>query len=261
MKRIMAVLLLLSVAMAAQVINHDIKISLREDGSAYVEQEYLLRLVSGDKPEFENFIKTDANFRELAPYGIAKAVSYPSSEENIVVELTQSDFGVVILQYIIPEIVEPVEKIGKRELTGITENAFTFYDGVTISLPYDPPTTLLIGIPTTMRLATEVTPPAYSVTTGFDANGHKVTYYEWSYRKPFTSSKFRVLYEKEIPLQSQLSFKSMTEEFRGEIGNPIYILAGLIMLAIIILYRKEIWHLLTESFAGEPLIEEEELTE
>ena len=258
MKRLLAILLLLSVAMAAQVINHEIRINLQDDGSAYVEQEYLLRLAPADKPAFESLIANGAKFGDLAPYGIGKVITYPSTDENVVIELTKSDFGVVVLQYTVGEIVEPVEKVGKQELTGITEKAFTFYDGKTISLPYDPPTTLKIGIPLTLKLAREVTPPAYSVTTGFDANGKKITYYVWNYKKPFTSGKFRVLYEKEVSLQSQLSLRSLTTEFKDKYGNPAYLIAGAILLGIVIWYRKELSMLITESFGGEPTMEEDE---
>ncbi len=258
MKKLLVLLLLLGTCMAAQVINHEIRIRLQDDGSAYVEQEYLLRLAPEDKPAFESLVASGAKFSDLAPYGISKAITYPSTDENVVIELTKSDFGVVVLQYTVGKIVEPVEKVGKQELTGITEKAFAFYDGKTISLPYDPPTTLKIAIPSTLRLAREVTPPAYSVTTGFDTSGKRVTYYEWNYKKPFTSSKFRVLYKKEVSLQSQLSLRSLTAEFRKEYGNPIYLIAGAILLGIAFWYRKEISLLITESFGGEPTLEEEE---
>ena len=258
MKRIFVLMLLLGTVMAAQVINHEIRINLQDDGSAYVEQEYLLRLAPADKPAFETLIANGAKFSDLAPYGIGKVITYPSTDENVVIELTKSDFGVVVLQYTVGKIVEPVEKVGKQELTGITEKAFTFYDGKTISLPYDPPTTLKIGIPVVLRLAREVTPPAYSVTTGFDANGKKITYYVWNYKKPFTSAKFRVLYKKEVSLQSQLSFRSLTNEFRNKYGNPAYLIAGTILLGILVWYRKELLMLITESFGGEPTMEKED---
>ncbi|MCK4328120.1 MAG: hypothetical protein KAW41_06695 [Candidatus Diapherotrites archaeon] len=257
MKRVLALLLIISTCLAAQVIDHEIRIGLHEDGSAYVEQEYFLRLDSGEGKEFEALVKDGASFPDLGAYGISKVITYETTDENVVMELTQSDFGVVVLQYTVPEVVEAVEKVGKQELTGITENAFTFFDGSTISLPYDPPTTLKIGMPITLRLAREVTPPAYSTAPGLDASGQKVTYYEWNYKKPFTSGKFRVLYEKEIPLQSQLSLRSITSEIREKYGNPVYMIAGLILLAMVVWYRKEIGILLSESFMGEPVLEEE----
>ncbi|MFC2174729.1 hypothetical protein ACFLQ2_02555 [archaeon] len=256
MKRLLVLLVLISTCLATQVIGHDISIGLHEDGSAYVEEEYLVRLASHEKTSFEALIARGASFEELTPYGISKVITYEAGDRNVVMELTQSDFGVVILQYTVPEIVEPVEKIGKQELTGITENAFIFFDGNTISLPYDPPTTLTIAMPITLRLAREVTPPAYSTTEGIDATGQKVTYYEWNYRKPFTSSKFEVLYEQEITLQSQLSLSKITEEMREKYGDPVYMIAGLVVLVMVIWYRKELGLLLSESFTGEPTLEE-----
>jgi len=257
MKRVLALLVLLSTCLAAQVISHEIRISLHDDGSAYVEQEYLVRLVGTDKAAFTQLLKTKPGFSDLAPYSIAKVIAYPSQDENVVVEMTGSDFGVVTLQYSIPKIVESVEQVGKQQLAGITAQAFTFYDGTTITLPYDPPTTLKIAMPNTLRLAREVTPPAYSVTEGFDSTGQKVTNYEWNYRKPFTTNKFQVLYEKEVPLQSQLSLSAITQEIRDKYGNPVYLLAALILIVIGIWYRSEISMLLTESFGGEITMEEE----
>ena len=257
MRCVLLLLLLLSASLAAQVIDHEIRIGLHEDGSAYVEQEYLLRVGGDEEKSFESLIRDGASFPDLGQYGISKVITYPSADENVVMELTQSDFAVVVLQYTVPEIVEGVEKIGKQELTGITQNAFSFYNGQTIALPYDPPTTLVISMPNTLRLAREVTPPAYSTSNGLDSSGQKVTYYEWNYKKPFTSSKFEVLYEKEIPLQSQLSLRGITSEIREKYGNPVYLIAGVILLAIGVWYRKEIALLLSESFTGEPVLEEE----
>ncbi len=257
MKRLLVLLVLLSTCLAAQIINHEITIALHEDGSAYVQQEYLLRLADQDKQTFDSLIKNGAEFPELTPYGINKVITYSSTDENVVIELTQSDFGVVTLQYTVPEIVEFIEQIGRQELAGITQNAFTYFDGSIISLPYDPPTVLIIGMPNTLRLAREVTPPAYSAHPGFDSTGQKVTYYEWNYRAPFTASKFQVLYEKEVPLQSQLSLSAITKEFRDKYGSPVYLIAGVILLSIFVLYRKNISILITESFSGEPILEDE----
>jgi hypothetical protein len=100
-----------------------------------------------------------------------------------------------------------------------------------------------------------VTPPAYAATSAYDASGDKVTTYEWSYKAPFTSGKFQVLYEKEIPLQSQLSLGTIMSEMRDKFGDPLYFVAGIVLLGIIIIYRNGIAALLGESFTGEAKLE------
>lgn len=255
MRALLALALLLSAGLAAEVLSHDISITLRDDGSGYVEQRYLLRLTDQDKRAFEGFVKEGAGFEQLKLYGLTKAIAYESQDENVAIELTQSDFGSVILQYIVLDMVETVESIGRQELTGVTEKAFTFYDGSTIALPYDPPTVLRISVPSTLKIAREVTPPAYATTSAYDASGDRVTTYEWSYKAPFTSSKFQVLYEKEVALQSQLSLGTIMTEMRDKFGDPLYFVAGIVLLGIIVVYRKEIGALLGESFTGEPKLE------
>ncbi|MCD6522683.1 MAG: hypothetical protein J7K68_02955 [Candidatus Diapherotrites archaeon] len=255
---ILCLVLVLSSAFASQITKHDIRITMKEDGSAYIEEEYLLRLTSDERGVFKTIMnKESPSIDDWSVFGIKKSIISQTKEENVIPEMTQSDVAVVTLQYTTNKIVKEVEKRGKERLVGITESLFTFYDGKKISLPYDPPTTLVILVPNTLRVSGEITPPPFSTTQQIGSDGKLYTVYEWNYRRPFSSDKFRLLYSEELTIQSQLSPELLLKEFEEKYGNPVYIFAAVIILGILVWYRKQIIGIVTEAFSGEPVFEEE----
>lgn len=243
--------LLLSAVSAASITSHSITLTLNTEGGAYVQEEYLLRLNN------EDLSLVEAGTVDWPSFGVAKTVTKPSSDANIIPEVTQSDLVIVTLQYSVPEIIDSVERKGKQEVVGVTEKAFSFYDGSVISLPYDPPTELVIRVPSELSIASPVTPPAYSTSVEIDSDGEKYSVFSWNYRHPFSTEKFRVGYETEVSIQSQLSFRAFVEDVRERFGNPVYWLVAVIIVVIAVMYRKEIALLASEAFAGEPVLEED----
>lgn len=256
MKRFFLFLLLFSSAFAVQIVNHDIKITIKEDGPSEVIEEYLLRItLDEEKTEFERLLKESTSFEEWKEFGPEKTINYGHTSLDIFAEFTKSDFAVVTFKYEVTGLVESIEKIGKQEIVGITERSFGFYDGERIELPYDPPTTLSVLVPSTKEIV-EVEPPNFVTTIEIGVDGTQYYRYEWDYRKPFNSDTFRVVYSEKLTLQSQLSIEVIMNDIQRKLGNPINLAAAIIVLAVIIWYRKSISSVLSEAFAGEPTIEE-----
>jgi hypothetical protein len=254
---LLALLLVISIASAAQVINHQVKVTVREDGTARVEEEYLARLQSDDdRTEFSRFANQKSTIADWAALSLSASIARPRLDEAVVAEQTQSDFAIVTFAYSVPQAVESIEKTGRQELTGVTEKLFTFWNGERIILPYDPPTTLQILVPKTLQVA-EVTPPVYSTTVETGQDGRDYVKYEWNYRRPFNTDRLRVAYSKEVTLQSLLSPETIISDVQKRYGTPAYLLAAAIVIGILAWYRKEIQKLVHEAFSAEPVLEEE----
>jgi hypothetical protein len=255
MKRaLLALLLLAAFAAAVTVTSHDIEITLKADGSGYVVEDFLVRLTNGDKDSFKAALA--AGTPETV--GLKPVITKEHGEINIIPRITESDIASVTFQYNVPQIVDSVGKRGKQELVGITEKAFSFYDGKTMQLPYEPPTTLAISVPQDFKLADNPIPSTEPPVRELGVDGKQYLKYTWTYLKPFNTNQFRVLYEQEISIQSQLSLGSLLDNFRNSYGNPLYLVAAAILVLILLCYRKEVVIVVKEAFAGEPVIEGEE---
>lgn len=251
-----ALLLLCSFGLSARIITHEIKITVHEDSSAYVEEEYVLRLDENEKTTLEQMINKELSIDDLRKFGVDKTIVLKTEGENIIPSLTQSSIAFITLQYRVPKITELIESRGRKETLAITEKAFSLYDGNKISLPYDPPTDLKILIPLKLLVSGEVTPPPYSITI-VEINGEKYKEYEWNHKRPFQAEKFRVAFEKEVTLKSRLSIEVLLQDIQETFAkNPFYLIATLIVIVIIIWYRKGIVKLVGEAFAGEAVPEE-----
>jgi len=253
-RALLSLLLLAALAAAVTVTSHDIEITLKADGSGYVVEDFLVRLANGDKDSFEAALA--AGKPETA--SLKPVITKEHGEINIIPHITESDIAAVTFQYNVPQIVDSVGKRGKQELVGITERAFSFYDGKTMQLPYEPPTTLSISVPQDIQLAENPVPPTDAPIKELGVDGKQYLKYTWTYLKPFNTNQFRVLYEQELSIQSQLSFGSLLDNFRNSYGNPMYLVAAAILVLILLWYRKEVAIVVKGAFAGEPVIEGEE---
>ncbi len=254
MKKAILLLLIMASAMALTITSHDIDITMRADGSGYVVEDFQVRLGEGERAEFELALEAGTP----GDIGLVPTIVKEHSDINIIPQTTESDIAVVTFQYNVPEIVDTTETKGKQALVGLTEKAFSFYDGHTMQLPYDPQTTLSVMVPQDILLAGDPLPPTGAPTKELGVDGKQYLKYTWSYRKPFNTAEFRVIYEKEVSIQSQLSPSVILNEFREKYGNPIYIAVAVILLIVVLWYRKEVYIVVQEAFAGEPVIEDDE---
>ncbi|MCD6414265.1 MAG: hypothetical protein J7L23_01400 [Candidatus Diapherotrites archaeon] len=251
-------LLLCPAAFSAGITQHDIRILVHNDGSAYVEEEYVLKLEQSERDALNATIHSEFSLKDFENFGVKKSIKLKTTGDNVVPSMTKSDIAFITLQYTVPEIAEHIGDRGKKEILAITEEAFIFYDGKTISLPYDPPTDLKILLPMSLQASGEVTPPPYSVTI-VETNGDKYREYEWNHKRPFQADKFRVTFERDVTLTSRLSIDVLVQELEDTfIANPVYLAAAIIIVVILIWYRKDIVRLLSEAFAGESVPEEDE---
>jgi hypothetical protein len=252
-------------ALAASVAEHNIRIVLKEEDKAQVVEEYWLMLpTEQDKNAFNQAMgKEGFTLEDWAGFQVKKTIVLETEKENIIPEKTSSNIGLVKVEYDVPEITETLESItGRKETYGITENAFSFYDPgtQTISFPQSPETELTILILEEVGEIKELTPEPY--TRGIEViDGKQYNRYTWDYKHPFTASKFRVVFEREVAIQSRLSLENILEEIREKYVHPIYIPVIIILMAMMYWYRKELGMLLGEAFTGEAVIHEEETTE
>jgi len=115
---------------------------------------------------------------------------------------------------------------------------------------------LKILIPSKFPIADEVTPPPYSITI-VEIDGKKYKEYEWNHKRPFQAEKFRVAFEKEVTLKSRLTLEVLLQDIQETFAkNPFYLIATIIVIVIILWYRKDIIKLVGEAFAGEAVPEE-----
>lgn len=253
---ILGLLLIFSTGLSVRINEHEIKIVVHEDGSAYVEEEYVIRLNTSEMIELNNTIHSQFSPKDFEKFGITKTIVLKTTNENVIPSLTKSNIAFITLQYTVPKITTVVENKGRKEVLAITEEAFSLYDNNKMVLPYDPPTDLRILVPLKLATSSEITPPPYSITT-VEVDDEKYKEYEWNHKRPFQAEKFRVSFEKEVTLGSRLSINVLLQEI-GETfsANPVYLIASVIIIIVIIWYRKGIVKLVSEAFVGEAVPEE-----
>jgi len=256
-------LLLLTPALGVKVVTHDIEITINPDDSGIVREKYMLEFNSPEDQDKQALIeltkKEGLRVDDLKNFGIEKSVILPSEEESIAPTITQADIAFIEIWYKIPLLAQVVEEKGGKEIKGVTEKIFSFYDkeAKTISLPVKPLTTLTIKVPSSLKVIEEmVEPPQYH-----KEDGKEYTIYRWSASEyPFTNAeKLRVVYEKDVPVKSRLSLSViLTEIVNKYLQNPVYLTIIVIVLILLVIYRKEAWALISEALAGEETIKEEE---
>ncbi len=252
-------LLLLSTASALQVYGHDIQIRILENDSAYVEEIFRLKFETPEEKTGlkEIFAQPTIDTSLLSQYGLNRAIVEDISNEDGQPPLGESDFADLKISYTAEMLSVLVEEKGKKQIREIPGNKFSFWDGTKFTFPYEIPTDLKILIPAKYSINSLQPEPYYSRTEEFE--GVKYQEIDWNYKKPFSSNTFHVRYEKEVTISSMFSIETIIREFQTKyLTNPVYLIVAIIILIMIIWYRKELGMMVTESFAGEP--EHEDIT-
>ncbi len=259
MKKVfLALVLMLFVfgAFGVEVVKHDIVVTMSEDGSGNIEEEYWIRTSSEQGKALLNTTVESNEMDDWKEIGIQKTLKVPVEEMRIIPEVSESDIAIVVLQYRTNELVRQVETKGKKAVLALTEKEFRFYNGEKIKLPFSPPTELTVKMPSVLTLAEDVTPPPFKKRSEI-IDGKKHDVFVWSYRQPFNAEHFRVSFTREVTIQSQISTEVLVKRTTEWFGTPINLLAVLIILGIAFWYRKQIFSLVSGAFAGEPTAHEE----
>jgi len=252
-------LLLLSTASALQVYGHDIQIRILENDSAYVEEIFRLKFETPEEKTDlkEIFAQQTIDTALLSQYGLNRAIVEEVSNENGQLPLGESDFADLRISYTTETLTELVEEKGKKQIREIPGNKFSFWDGTKFTFPYEIPTDLKILVPAKYPIKALQPEPHYSRTEEFE--GEKYQEIDWNDKQPISSNTFYVRYEKEFTISSMFSIETIIREFQTKyLTNPVYIIVAVIIVIMIIWYRKELGMMITESFAGEP--EHEDIT-
>lgn len=257
-KTLLATILLLLTPCLAQdwsgqvdKVTHDVVITIMEDDTALVEEDFLIRINNETvKETLKTTLQKEAfNISELRPFGITPTIQLKSTQEEAINELTRSSTGRVMIRYRV-ELPEIQEEKGRKEIMAIRGEKFSFYKNGNFQLPYEPSTKLKIRIPTKYPIY-ETEPEPYQNNT-YKEGG--IVYQEivWSDMRPITTKDFHVYYEKEMSITSTLSFETLQKELTEYFENPVYLIVFLIVIVILIWYRNAIGFMIKEAFAGEP---------
>jgi len=250
-------LLILSSASALQIYGHDIQIRIEENDTAQIEEVYRLKFETPEEKQGlkDIFAQPELDTSLLGQYGLQRAISEGVSDEKGQPLIGESDFADVKVSYTAENLVEMVQETGKKQLMEIQGNKFSFWDGEKFTLPYETPTDLKIFIPSKYELK-ELKPIPYENRTE-EYQGERYQELNWNYKGPVIKSDFYVRYEKELTISSMFSIENFLREIQTRyLTNPVYVIAAIIVIIMIIWYRKEFGMMITETFSGEPEHEE-----
>jgi len=113
------------VGFSVRITEHDITIVVHEDESAYVEEEYVIRLDQSEIVALNQTIRSEFSLKDFEKFDITKTIVLETTNENVIPSLTQSSIAFITLQYNVPKITELIESRGRKEILAITEKSFS----------------------------------------------------------------------------------------------------------------------------------------
>jgi hypothetical protein len=254
---LIGVLLMLPLASALEIQSHYVEITADKEGAGSVREEY--NIVFDDvETEGKAFNETSTDsVGEWAQFGIYKSILVDSGRIDIIPTLTKSSFARVTLTYSSPQLARPLNATGVAqpvELIGLTEREFRFFNGEKFALPFKPSTTITANLPKDVNVRREL---MISPDSEYTKSGEGVEYRVFTWKNPFESREFRLIYEKETSISNVFSAENIVKEVEERLGNPIYFVGALILIILVFLYRKELSLLVTEAFVTETKVIEE----
>ncbi|GEM_PF-4166200 len=250
MRWALALLLLLSSALAVEYLDHEIEVVIGQDFSAQITEVYQLKLNQSELDAFNATLSGNPSVQDLINLGTGPSFKKPVYNHHVSYILSESGFAQVTLQYS-ADVMEKVAFVGNKEIIGITGEE-TVFQGDKFVLPFRPTTQITIRFPESLRLYGEPEPIPTEKRLLAEVPGYGGKFYEYTWKGPFSADRFKLLFEREKSIQSQLSLQSIWDELRYRFGNPLYLVATIIIIALIIIYRHQIIELLREAFGEEP---------
>lgn len=258
MRKVFLLLLLAGAVFAAQLEDHSIKLSIDEDGSASVMEEFTLSLQTvGDSQMFDNLSAIGAT--NVSMWGeLSNEIKMNVLGERLGIAIATKKpllgFGKVTIEYTIESFALPTGEVGRFMTMHVGADQFSFYDaeaGV-FSLPAKADLTVELNDPRHARdekIEDYIDVKPKSIFTGPFLYGDKISY---SCKGPAVSYEFSIDFKVEKGIGEELSLQSL---FQFLTMHPIYSIALIILVALVLIFRKHVAGAISESFMGEEEIE------
>lgn len=233
--------------LAVSLLGHDLIANIDSDGNAVIKERYVLGMVNNDeRTEFDRIAATGVNnvenWNDFAPF-IDTNVNLEI--ENLKISTAKASGGQfgseVLLEYNVKGLADKTEKIGRYEVFLIKKEKFKFYN--TSSMIFN-----LENADLTVILPVTVTETDIieTIPTPFFKTGNTLRWVGTS------TDDFLIQYRVPQDILSSLSPAELFREYFLE--NPIQGATIAIILILLIIYRKKISTIISES-----LIVEEEI--
>lgn len=238
--------LLISPVLGKELLTHDTVININEQGDAEITERFVLSLNEFESSQFEQLsqlktmdVSTWNNFYyEINTYAIGEISSMKISTTQI----SGGQFGnEVRFEYEVAGFATKVEEVGRHETYSIDKEKLRFYDDQALKFILPGTTDLTISLPESSETI-ELIPEPW-ITIGENT-------FRWV-AGTFTS-EFRVKYQIEKDISESFDIGRIVNYF---VDNPLYGIVILIIIALTVIYRKQIFGLISESFAGEGEVE------
>lgn len=254
-----ALLFMVGLGQSGELISHTLSLDLSENGNAVVVERYLMDLKDSTEQIKINDLtvlgKSDIMpWKEVLPE-IGYSVNGERKGVRISTEITPSVGTTIVVQYEIDALAKVSAQEPRATVRSIVSEDFTFYDSGQSIFTIPKKSTLNIKLQPSKRLeGVETIPSANSETVesakvvkGMVTGGKLV--YTW---KTISSPNFRFDYriEKNIG-QSFEPQKILEGAIYFFMNEPIYASIAALVLAIFVLYRRQISSIMTESFSEE----------
>jgi hypothetical protein len=246
---ILCLVLLSSVAFARNIESRSITIDIDGKGDGKIVETYTISLetISNDFGAYD-LISVEAR-NDLAKWqtflsDIDTALKNP--QNLLITSVKQRNFAELTLQYDVPNLAEISEQKGRFTAYNVGEKKFTFYDASNdiFTIPFK--TTLWIRLDKDYGILE--TKPVPSLGPYLENN--EVNRYGWS--GPLPTSEFLLRYEVETAIAESLDIMKVLALFTD---TPVYGITTIIIIVLAYIYRKKLWGIVSEGFAGEEEIE------
>ncbi len=249
--------LVFPVSGAVDYIAHDVTLLIPPMGSPVVNEVYQIKLNSTEKDQFVNDFSSNVTLDKLVSWGTGPSFKVDVKKYQVSYVLGKAGFAQVNLQYTSDNLIHKVKDLGNTEVIAVDGEDTVFYNDGVFALPMKPATQLMIQFPKSYRLAEPPQPRPTEERVLASVPGYLGQFYEYMWRGPISSDGFEIKFVRTKIMQNQFTLEGLFEEIKYRFGNPLYVVATLIILALVYIYRKPIIELLREVFAEETASEED----
>ncbi len=254
---VLVLMFLVSGVLAVEYIAHDVTVLIPYSGDIRITEVYQVKLNSTEKTTWENIL-SNATVNDLISLGTGPSFTVPIKDYHVSYVMGSGGFAQITLQYTTDSLLHKVEDKGTSEVLELVGADTVFQKDGKFELPLRPATQLTIQFPRGYKLADIPQPNPTEQRVIAQLPGYLGEFYEYTWRGPLSSEGFKLVFERDKPIQTQFSLQGLIEDLKYRFGNPLYAAAAVIVIVLAFWYRKQIIELLKEAFAEEPVIEEEE---